>query len=210
MSDNTGQAKDPSRPGAGYIVGLFLGFIPWIIYGIFSGFDWLGKGGAIGIALLVSLIAGYRDLKERFILSWGSVIFFTAAFIVIVPLGNQWVAGNMDLILHGGLAAIILIPLLFGFPFTTQYARRLTPPALWSTPGFIQVNRIMTAVWGALFIVNLLVALACHVAGISGGLLQTLVTTAVIIAGIVFTIQYPAYVMRKYRDKIPPELREDR
>ena len=45
-------------------------------------------------------------------------------------------------------------------PFTLQYAREGTPKETWTTPEFIRVNYVITAVWAAAFAVMVAADLA--------------------------------------------------
>jgi hypothetical protein len=182
------KVKNPGRPGPAYIIGLLVGFTPWIVYGILSGLPSAGSGVAIGLALVVTVLFGYRDLKNRFILSWGTLVFFVFALIAVVILQVPAIEENMNILINAALAGIVFLSVLLGRPFTLQYAKRITSHLLWDTPGFFRVNRFMTLVWGFLFLVNLAIALLHNLTGVPGGTIYILSTVGVIVIGIIFTI----------------------
>ena len=70
--------------------------------------------------------------------------------------------------------------------------------ALWKNPGFIRVNTLMTGVWDGVFLLNFLSDRnRIHQPGFIGRIMQVL-TYVVLMAGIIFTLRYPDYIMKKY------------
>jgi hypothetical protein len=55
---------------------------------------------------------------------------------------------------HIALTTIVFGSILIGRPFTESYARQTTTPAAWDTPGFHDINRRISAVWGLAFLVG--------------------------------------------------------
>jgi uncharacterized membrane protein len=137
------------------ILGLLLGFAPFILFGILAGTSLIPLDIAIAICLAATVIIGYKDLRRGFILSWGTLIFFVILLISVVFLKNIWVMRHVSILLNGSLAAITWVSLIIGRPFTGQYARLEVDKRLWNNPIFIRTNRIMTAVWGCIFLWSL-------------------------------------------------------
>ena len=71
----------------------------------------------------------------------------------------------MTLLVNVTLMAIAWGSLLFGAPFTIQYAREQVPPELWRSPVFLRINQYITAVWGVDFSLSALVSLFRHATG---------------------------------------------
>lgn len=132
---------------------LLTAFIPWIFFALF----YRGQGPAniwasLGAALLMIGFNG-RELRKRFILPWGSLLFF-----VLLALNNAlslWVWAKMHAfqIVNSTLAAIVLISMAIGQPFTLQYAREEAPREKWSHPLFLKINWILTSIWAVLMII---------------------------------------------------------
>ncbi|PWC83458.1 phytoene dehydrogenase [Azospirillum sp. TSH100] len=70
------------------------------------------------------------------------------------PLGWDWPLRNLGLAIHLALSAMAFGSIAAGSPFTLQYARDDWPREFWQLPQFIAINRLMTAVWGLLFLIG--------------------------------------------------------
>ncbi|MGB7788156.1 hypothetical protein [Methanoregula sp.] len=186
--------------------GLLTGFLPLIVYGILSG----AMPGNVQIALLaaciVSLLAGFRLLLRGFILEWANFLMFTAALFCVSVVHIRTVGEYMSVLIYLVLALVASGSLLAGIPFTIQYARDMVDRSLWDHPVFRSVNAFMTGVWGALFVVNLVLVLyAMTVTGPAAGV-AAITTYAVLVIGVVFTVRYPAYIRKKQHASPVPEL----
>lgn len=89
--------------------------------------------------------------------------------------------------------------MVLGRPFTLDYARAHTDPALWSNPRFIRTNLVVTSVWGLVFSLNAVLA---------AGKMERLVlpdwgyeglSYALLVAAALFTSRYPAHVRRTHQ-----------
>jgi carotenoid cleavage dioxygenase len=129
---------------------LILGFLPWLLFLFLSGSTLASLERAIVISLVASLVFGYRELKLGFILTWGTLIFFSFCVITINLFQLMWVAMYMDLLSNSALTFVMWLTLLMGEPFVLQYARRGVPKERWKEPSFIQGCRQMTIVWASL------------------------------------------------------------
>ena len=79
---------------------------------------------------------------------------FTAAAAVSVCIGPAlgWPARYPAAALYAGLFMVAVLPPLLGREvFTTYFARKSTPPAVWQTDVFRAINRHLTALWAVLF-----------------------------------------------------------
>lgn len=132
---------------------ILVSFAPFIAFAVLTHFGLTALGlwaGAIVAAVLI--------LRERFMLGrsvkfleLGALVLFGALAIITSVFGLDWTIARVRLVVDGGLLAIVLVSLAIGSPFTLQYAREGTPPAIWSSPEFLAVNRRITWVWAAAF-----------------------------------------------------------
>ena len=132
------------------ILTFLLGFAPWLLFLFLSGDTLTSLERAIIISLVASVIFGYRDLRNGFILSWGSLLFFASCVVTVNLLKMVFVAKNMGIIANGFLAAIIWLTILVGKPFTLQYARAELPKEQWNDPHLVKSCRFIAIVWGLL------------------------------------------------------------
>jgi hypothetical protein len=143
------EQADASGPGPG----IYLAFIPWIVFGVVAEHSTL-KLAAVG-ALLTSVLIAARSVRagSTKVLELGAVLAF-AGFTVVAfgadPATAHFVARYARAIAAGLLATIAFGSLLV-VPFTEQYARESVPRQLWSSPQFKHINRQLTAMWGLVF-----------------------------------------------------------
>ncbi len=74
--------------------------------------------------------------------------------LFISPGGLEWLEVWLGEICNITLTLIAVLSMLFGVPFTIQYARETTDRQFWHMRGFIRVNYIITGVWAASFFVS--------------------------------------------------------
>ncbi|WP_055490743.1 hypothetical protein [Streptomyces sp. TP-A0356] len=164
-------------------MGYLRGFIPWIVSGVVSSFDW--RWGAIA-GLVSGLLLLLQDRRrgvglDALILELSTVAYFVVVGAVAVTKPDSAVADHTDVVSFGWLAATAWGTLAIRRPFTLGIARRQTPQEYWDMPEFIRVNNHITAAWGAGFTfigVSLAVCgavnapawvgIAAHVAGLVG------------------------------------------
>jgi hypothetical protein len=190
-------------PKADGRAGILLGFVPLIVYGILAGPSVQSRILALGAATLVTLVAGFGDLKKGRILTWASLVLFGGLLAALGGLGITGILPWTGILIYGVLGAVTFGSILAGVPFTLQYAREMVDPAHRDNPVFLGVNILMTGVWGSVFVVNaLLDYLALVLPGLAGQA-AALITYAVLAAGIVFTLWYPGYIKKKYAHASP-------
>jgi hypothetical protein len=139
--------------------GLVLGFLPWLLFLFLSGHTLASLERATVISLAASLAFGFRELKQGFILSWGTLLFFAICVIMVNLFHVIWVAMYMDLLSNSALAFVMWLTLLMGKPFVLQYARRDLPAERWNDPGMIHGCRQMTIVWASLMSVSVVLSI---------------------------------------------------
>ncbi|NMI58085.1 MULTISPECIES: hypothetical protein [unclassified Streptomyces] len=164
-------------------MGYLRGFIPWIVAGVVSSFDW--RWGAIAglvSGLLLLLQDRFRGVGlDALILEISTVVYFVVVGAVAVADPGSALADHTDVVSFGWLTATAWGTLAIRRPFTLGIAKRQTPPEYWDMPEFVRVNNHITSAWGAGFTfigVSLAVCgavdapawvgIAAHVAGLVG------------------------------------------
>jgi multimeric flavodoxin WrbA len=133
------------------------------------------------------------------------MVLFTAAATVSVWLGPAfaWPARHPVASLYAALFLVAVIPLLLGREvFTTYFARKTTPPAVWKTDVFRTINRHLTTLWAALFAAGFCSALIPAVFEVGGSLWEALFEVIVPAAlmlgiGVPANKHYPGYYQRR-------------
>jgi len=112
--------------------------------------------------------------------------------------------GSPAAFLYGSLFAVAVVPALFGGPwFTDYFARRSTPPAVWETDIFKNINRNMSLMWAGLFAASFVVALVPYVILPHGGVMTALAFQIALPAllllglGVPLNKKYPGYYQRR-------------
>lgn len=102
----------------------------------------------------------------------------------------------MDLLAKTSLALIAWISLLLGKPFILQHAREHAPEERWHLPSFIYTCKIMTVVWGIIFLFSTAMSFwKLYFPGLSDGLFKV-ISLVTMLAGILFSLWYPKKVRR--------------
>jgi len=131
------------------------------------------------------------------VIMWVGIVFFTFASIAVVGLENVWTMRHMGILAHGALAAGAWITLALGRPFTLEYAREHTDPALWDDPVFIRTNVLLTSVWGVVFTLGAGLAYAKTLHTGQPEWVFEVTNYAMMVSCVAFTSWYPAMVRRK-------------
>lgn len=138
-------------------VRLLLAFLPWISFLLIAQGSLLRLKIGLVVALVINLTMGLLRLHRGIIL-WAGLLFFSFASIMVLGLEIPWVIHAMGILASGTLALATWVSLLIGRPFTIDYAREHTDPALWHTQAFLRSNQFITALWGAVFTLNAVLA----------------------------------------------------
>jgi hypothetical protein len=162
------------------------GFVPWILFWVIGGpSTW--ETASIAALLAAALLAvlsmeqpdpwappgpGGRPAGPRFelrrikLLDAGTLVFFAALVIVALVTSRSDLAqldNYSQPLSSGALGLIALGSIIFGHPFTVDYAREQAPPRLWHTAAFKKINLVLTAVWAGVFVIcAILGLLAVH------------------------------------------------
>ncbi|MEU3861150.1 hypothetical protein AB0F03_27915 [Streptomyces sp. NPDC028722] len=151
MAQQTAAKAPPKKPVS--TGGVFFSFAPWIIFGVVaSPSTW--EYAALA-ALIAAIVLSGRDILNGRIrpLDITGIVFFAVLSVLALALDRGqlvWVETYAQVI-SNGLVALVALGSLFADPFTAQYARESSPRAVWDSPVFRHINRVLTAVWGAVF-----------------------------------------------------------
>lgn len=155
----------------------------------------------LGLTLLTLWVGRRRGVPVHLIEVFTAVYFAVLAVLGIVapPATIVWLemwAGELSNI---ALALFVVVTLLIRRPFTLAYAKDTTPEEHWDSPLFLRINYVISAFWGAAFVVSAL-------AGAYGDLVlgdndnfwtAWIVPIGMIIWAVAFTEFYPDYATAK-------------
>lgn len=134
------------------------GFIPWIIFWIFSTLTRYAIVVALIVAVLL-IILRYRVETRFMILDVITLLFFTANTIFTFILNSHIFIDNGYLISWLMLCRTAFCSIIAGCPFTIQMAKESVPETFWTSPIFMESNNILTGMWGLIFLTNAIISL---------------------------------------------------
>lgn len=135
------------------VIRILLGFSPWLLFGAVLPLAGLLPASLAALAASLALCV-LDKLRGSYKAPELVAAAFFAALPLSGPLGWDWPVHNLGLAIHLALSAMAFGSIAIGSPFTLQYARDDWPREYWHLPQFVTVNRLMTAVWGVLFLVG--------------------------------------------------------
>jgi hypothetical protein len=168
-------------------------FSPWLAFLIIARDSLLQVKIALAVAFALTIVMGITKL-HRGILLWAGLAFFAAASIAVIGFDNAWTERHLGVLANGTLAAASFFGMARGRPFTLDYAKSHTDPALWESPLFLRTNNMLTGVWGVAFIVNLLFAWGKMEHFAFSALAYELLAYAILIGAALLTSWYPKHV----------------
>src|SRR5512137_1143264 len=133
---------------------IFLGFSPWVAFGVLTALGHRGAGFVAGLTLagvLLALQAGKRRIKAMEV---ASTAFFAVQTLLTQVIGWDGLHAYDLVLLYVALAAMAWTTLALRSPFTLQYAREDWPKELWDQPIFRRTNVMLTVAWGIIFTAN--------------------------------------------------------
>src|ERR1039457_3018002 len=139
-------------------------FVIWVIYGVLAGMGHWPAGVAFGLLASVCVLAleASRRIKVK-LMDWTLLGYFILAAIATFVVRSTTFPKYSSVIIWVLYAGVSWGSILFGAPFTVQYARESAPPEHWHSSGFIRGNQVMSVVWSIAFTVNIvLVTLALN------------------------------------------------
>jgi hypothetical protein len=136
---------------------IFFTLIPWILFWVLLSLHQSEPAALAGFlgTFLVVIINSVKKRQPK-ILQVGTIIFFLilvifAAFMDLSPFSRSiHLTGNLV------ITTIVLISIITRNPFTLQYAKDSVAKEVWSSPQFIRANYVISWVWLAVFMINLI------------------------------------------------------
>jgi len=142
------------------------------------------------------------------LLDVATVVFFAALTIAAIVTSRQDVA-ELDkysqAISSGALGVIALGSIIFGHPFTVDYAKEEAAPGAWHTAAFKRINLVLTSVWTVVFLVCGALGLIAQTVGPKGlrDWLNWYIPIALIFIAFRFTKWYPQQVREQQSLQAP-------
>ena len=182
---------------------MLLSFAPWISFLIISsGSLFRLKLGIIVAAILTVVMAVTR--LHRGVIMWVGIVFFCYAIVAVVLLNDMWAVRHMGILANGALAAGTWAGLLFKHPFTLEYSREHTDPALWQTPLFLRTNYLLTSIWAVVFSVNALLAWHRGNHATMPDWMYEIISYCLLVSAMFFCTWYPNYLRRQREARNAP------
>lgn len=169
------------------------GFVPWIVAGVVSSFDW--RWGALAglVSGVVLLLLDRRSgvATEAQILDVSTIVYFAALGVLAFAAPTSPLKHYDGALAMSWLALTAWGTLAVRRPFTLGIAKQQTPREYWDMPEFLQINVVITIAWAAAFTVTGIALGACAAldAPTAVGIAFHVVGLA---APAVFTSVYPA------------------
>ncbi|MFD3696830.1 hypothetical protein ACFWUZ_11880 [Streptomyces sp. NPDC058646] len=181
--------------------GILTGFAPWIIFDVVAGPSTWELAALT--ALVASVVLNLPDLRHGSVklLQVTGVVFFAVVSVLALVLGRHdllWLETYAQTLSSAVIAAVALGSLAFT-PFTEQYARESVPREHWGSPLFRRTNRVLTAVWGAVFVLIAVFGLVAVEAGRHGDWFNWVIPVVLLVLAVKFTAWYPARVREAAR-----------
>jgi len=177
-------------------VKLVLSFAPWISFLIIARDTVFRVKLGLVVALVLSVVMSVARL-HRGIIMWVGLLFFGYATVAVVFLDNMWTLRYLGVMANGALAGGSWATIAFGRPFSLEYAREHTDPALWTDPAFIRSNVIITAGWATTFTANTLLAWGKMAGFLIPAWGYETVSYILLVGTAAFTAWYPTHVRRR-------------
>ncbi|MFD0268681.1 hypothetical protein ACFVGY_19245 [Streptomyces sp. NPDC127106] len=190
------------NPLSAFLENPVVGMSPWILFSLLVGpgrFE-LAVGLSLAAAVVVVILGRVVNRGSSWkLLELADVVFF-ALMTVIGVLASEgtldWLETYAGEVANFTLATIAFGSMVVRMPFTLQYAREQTDPAIWHTPAFLRTNYMITGVWGLAFLV-------AGLSGLIGDLIlrspdnmwtNWIIPILAIVAALRFTAWYPDVV----------------
>jgi hypothetical protein len=174
---------------------LLLAFAPWIAFLIIAHGSLFRLKLGLMVALALCVLMGVTRLHRGVIL-WAGLCFFTFATIAVLIFENMWTVQHMGVLASATLAVSAAASLAIGKPFTLDYAREHTDPALWNQPEFLRTNFVITLVWTLSFTANAILAWGKMIGFLLSELGYEALSYTLLVGTAAFTIWYPSHVSR--------------
>ena len=174
-------------------MGVLLGFTPFIVFALLTS---VSVSLALWAAFAAAFVITMRDFVQSptlRVLDAGSMALFGLLWLYDGFIQPGLSIQAVRLVVDGGLFAIAIASILIRTPFTLQYAKDEAPEELWTSPGFIRANYVITGVWAAAFAVMSAADASATFHRMLPLSLDVAAGLATMAGAIVFTVRYPAF-----------------
>ncbi|MFB8272525.1 hypothetical protein ACFC96_38905 [Streptomyces sp. NPDC055955] len=178
---------------------LLFAFAPWIIFDVVaSPSTW--EYAALA-ALVAAVVLNLPDLRRGSFkaLEVVGILFFGVMAVLALFLDRQdmlWLETYAQVLSSAVIAVVALASLAF-VPFTEQYARESTPREVWSSPVFRHVNRVLTLVWGGVFVATAALGLVALHTTSGADWFNWVIPVVLLVLAARFTERYPDQVRER-------------
>lgn len=166
---------------------ILLSFIPWILLWILK--IWIPAWISVLVSIVISIITDRNRLKKGFMVSWVVLGSMLVMLILDMTFGTHLPHYIGSVVMSGSFAVMAWGSLLLNSPFTYQYAKENVPQDKWSSPQFIYVNRLLTAIWAAAMTANVISSIFDY--------RTTVVSILAIVIPVYLTKKIPEYYKNK-------------
>jgi hypothetical protein len=150
---------DTPKPNRRAFLGIFSGLVPQLLAIVpFSLGRW-GLGLAVSVGgslLLIGSRLGRREAVSALDLT--SIGFGLLLAVGYFGFHNVFLLRHFGVVINGILLGQVVLGELRREPWTAQFAKRMYPPERWGTRAFFVGNRLLSRVWGAIFLADILMA----------------------------------------------------
>lgn len=182
---------------------IFLGFVPWIVFSVVAGpSTWQWAALAALVCSVVIAVPDWRAYRAISVLDAAALLFFAVLFVLALVLDRaalQPLEDRAQLLSSVVIAVVALGSLAVGRPFTEFYAKKEVPKEVWGTPTFKQVNRVLTGLWGVVFVVIALCDAAVGYWGANPDVFNWVVPVVAVVVAVKITAWYPDHVRDRFR-----------
>ena len=171
---------------------IFLSFLPWIAFMTLAdtyGVRWVALVSA-AIAATVAARGGFKLLDLK------SALFFVAVFAASFVVPEATLAAWAPTLGAAAIFLIVVITIAIGRPFTTPYAKRMTPPEVWDSPTFRRANLVISTGWAIGFGAALAVTIWSALTTLGRPWLQPTAQLASVLGPLLFQNWYRRRLMR--------------
>ncbi|WP_240802440.1 hypothetical protein [Streptomyces sp. A0642] len=180
---------------------LFYAFAPWIIFDVIAAPSTWEFAALAG--LVASVVLNLPDLRRGSfkVLEVAGIAFFAVLSLLALFLDRQdllWLERYAQVLSSSVIAVVALGSLAF-VPFTEQYARETTPREVWGSPAFRHANRVLTLLWGGVFVATALLGLLAVHTSSGADWFNWVIPAALLVLAVRFTERYPDRVRERSR-----------
>lgn len=174
------------------VINLLLSFAPWLAFLILAGHSLLRLDIALIVAAVLVVVMAITGLHRGAVL-WAGYIFFGTAILFVLLLKNMWFIGHLGILANGTLFTTAFLGMMFGKPFTEDYARAEVPREIWENAGFVRSCYATTSVWALIFLFNLASSIVAFYNHEIARWYFTTFNYSMLVAGVIYTSAYSKY-----------------